>query len=51
MESFANENLVRTSEILDDLMVRLIGASRSVVPSPGVFRESDPPSLKESSRP
>ena len=50
MESFVNENQVRTSEIFDYLMARLIGVSRSAVPSPGLFRESDPPSLKESSR-
>lgn len=50
-ESFVNENQVRTAEIFDDLMVRLIEVSRSAVPSPGLLRESDPSSLKESSRP
>ena len=49
--SSVNENPVRTSQIFDNVTARLIGVSRSVVPSPGLLRESDPASLKEPSRP
>ena len=49
-ESFVNENRVGRPKTPDNLAVRLIGISRSAVPSPGLFREGDSPPLKESSR-
>jgi len=45
-----NENRVSTSETSGNFVVRLIGITRFVVPSPGVLREGDPAPLKESTR-
>ena len=49
--SSANENRVRTLDIFDNLVARLIGVPRFVVSSPGILREGDSASLEEPARP